>query len=476
MNAESSRKRKFFTIAETAELAGTECFPRERGTLPMPRSFKTDSRNVLPGDAFIAMPGERTDGHLFIADAAARGASVIILRSDWYEENKACADALDAVKIPVADSEKSVALLARHWLGAVSPKVVGITGSVGKTTTRELLYRAMRVGISAHSAIKSYNTLIGCAMTILSMPSGAEVLILELGANHPGEIGEIVRNFPVTHGIITDVTEAHLEGLNSIEGVLSAKMEICDSERLEFLSYNNDNDALSAAVKRAGLPARVIGVGFGDADVSVSDVSQSLGSDGVPHLSLSISSREESIHCEAEFFGRQHAKNIAFAYSVARDFGVAGEAFAKSVRQARTPRGRGRICGMPGGLIIDESYNASPSSMSCALENVLEMKLDENLRKIAILGGMRELGRESGRWHEVIMSRASLFDEIYLIGSEWDDLETKQSALMGKWKTVDSFIGDFDPKSASKAVILIKGSRFYGMERLLPILGAKLCE
>jgi UDP-N-acetylmuramoyl-tripeptide--D-alanyl-D-alanine ligase len=229
-------------------------------------------------------------------------------------------------------------------------------------------------------------------------------------------------------------------------------------------------------VKLAGLSARTVRVGFGRTDVSVSDVMQTISSEGVPLLSLSISSRDEDIRCEAEFFGRQHAKNIAFAYAVARDFGVAGEVFAESIRQARTLHGRGRICRAPGGLIIDESYNASPSSMSYALKNVLDMKLDGNLRKIAILGGMRELGGESGRWHEVIMSRASLFDEVYLIGSEWDDLKTKQTALMGKWKTVDNFIGDFDPKSTSEAVILIKGSRFYGMERLLAVLGAEPCK
>jgi UDP-N-acetylmuramoyl-tripeptide--D-alanyl-D-alanine ligase len=470
------RRSEFFTIAEAAELAGTRCFPPEGGVRVMPRAFKADSRDILPGDAFIAMPGEHADGHDFIVDAIERGASVIILRSEWYRENAAALNEFGAVKIPVENSEKSAALLARHWLDAVSPKVVGITGSVGKTTTRELLYGAVRNSIRAHSAIKSYNTLIGCAMTILSMPSDTETLILELGANHPGEIEELVRSFPVTHGVITDVTETHLDGLESIEGVLSAKMEICKSEELEFLSYNNDNDILSSAMKLADTPARIARVGFGKADVSISDVRQSISSDGTPLLSLSISCCGENIHCEAEFFGRQHARNIAFAYAAARDLGVPGEAFAKSIRRVRTPSGRGRICRTDRGLIIDESYNASPSSMSYALKNVLEMELDENLRRIAILGGMRELGAESGRWHEVIMSRASPFDEVYLIGSEWDGLETKQSALRGKWKSVDNFLSDFNPQSASEAVVLIKGSRFYGMERLLTVLGAESCK
>ncbi|MDR3354967.1 MAG: Mur ligase domain-containing protein, partial [Synergistaceae bacterium] len=289
MRTEILRRSGFFTIAEAAELAGTRCFPPESGSSIMPCAFRADSRDVLPGDAFIAMPGERTDGHEFIVDAIERGASVIILQSDWYRENAAALDAFGAVKIPVENSERSAALLAKRWLDAVSPKVVGITGSVGKTTTRELLYGALKDSVRTHSAVKSYNTLIGCTMTILSMPSDTETLILELGANHPGEIEELVRNFPVTHGVVTDVTETHLEGLKSINGVLSAKMEICKSEGLEFLSYNNDNDILSSAMRFADTPARTVRVGFGKADVSISDVRQNIDAGGVPLLSLSIS-------------------------------------------------------------------------------------------------------------------------------------------------------------------------------------------
>ncbi|MDR3332687.1 MAG: UDP-N-acetylmuramoyl-tripeptide--D-alanyl-D-alanine ligase, partial [Synergistaceae bacterium] len=465
----------FFTITEAAEIMGGEVRPLERGAEIMPQNLKADSRSVSSGDAFIAIPGERTDGHRFIGDAVSRGASAVILEMEYYYRNAEELDKLSAVMIPVSYTETAAARLASRWLCVVSPRVVGITGSVGKTTTRELLYGVIHEYMRTHSAVKSYNTLIGCGMAILSMPADTELLILELGANRPGEIDELVKNFPVTHGIITEVAESHLEGLKSIKGVLSAKMEITNSRTLQFLSYNNDNEALSSAATSLDKRLRKASVGFGRSDVTVSDVRQSLGKDGSPNLSLSLSGYGEEIACETRFFGKQHAKNIAFAYAVARDLGLPGDMFAESVRRIGTPLGRGRICTTRLGLIIDETYNANPSSMSYALRNALDIELDGDFRRVAILGGMRELGDETERWHEVIMSRASLFDDVYLIGSEWDRVATKQGALKGRWRSVGDFARDFDFASPSldKSIILVKGSRFYSMEKLLPMLGVR---
>jgi UDP-N-acetylmuramoyl-tripeptide--D-alanyl-D-alanine ligase len=210
-------------------------------------------------------------------------------------------------------------------------------------------------------------------------------------------------------------------------------------------------------------------------DITVSDVRQSLRRDGSPNLFLSLSGYGEEIACETQFFGKQHAKNIAFAYAAAHDLGLPGDMFAESVRRIGTPLGRGRICTTRFGLVIDETYNANPSSMSYALRNVLDIELDDDFRRVAILGGMRELGDETGHWHEVIMSRASLFDDVYLIGNEWDQVETKQVALKGRWRSVGDFAKDFDftSRSLDKSIILIKGSRFYSMEKLLPMLGVR---
>jgi UDP-N-acetylmuramoyl-tripeptide--D-alanyl-D-alanine ligase len=360
----------------------------------------------------------------------------------------------------------------------VSPKVVGITGSVGKTTTREFLRAALEGAYPIHSAGRSYNTMAGCGMTILAMPGGAKVLILELGTSHMGDIEELVRNFPVSHAIITEAAPAHLEGLRDLGGVVEAKMEIVKSEAIEFLSYNSDNEDLSLAVSKylIGIGRRVVsaGVGYFGAAVRISDVRQSISGDVTPKLSMTLSGGDQTFQLEAHVFGRQHARNIAFAYAAAAQLGVSANDFIRSAASFRIPKGRGLLSrALGGGILIDETYNANPSSVSHALKNVLELELTPEYRRIAILGGMRELGGESHRWHEIIKSRASLLDEVYLIGSEWLDTGGMPDAVKGVWEDADGFMESFDPGGLSKSIILVKGSRFYGLDRLLPHFEAR---
>jgi len=439
--------------------------------------FRVDSRDVQPGDVFVAMKGQNDDGHRYIRAAAKRGAGAVILeksrRGEWFPE----ADDLGITMIAADDPERAVASLARDWLAEISPTVVGITGSVGKTTTREFLYAILKDNIKTHAAVKSYNTLIGCAMTILAMPPDTDVLLLELGTNHPGEIAELVRYYPVTHGLITEITDAHIEGLGSLEGVLSAKMEITESDALRFLSYNSDNtmlnDAIHAWLSRLpeGRRVKAVGVGWAPSDATISDISLRLSDDGEAFLSFLLKTADAMYPCDARVFGKQHARNIAYALIFALELGVSPEFALAAVSRLATLSGRGKIYNLRrGGLLIDESYNANPGSLSYALKNVLEANVSQELRRVAILGGMREMGAESAHWHEVVMSRASLFDDIYLIGSEWDSFETQQAALRGRWETTESFINEMNAVDFAGALILLKGSRFYELERLIPLL------
>ncbi|MDR2780187.1 MAG: hypothetical protein LBB28_03595, partial [Synergistaceae bacterium] len=302
--------------------------------------------------------------------------------------------------------------------------------------------------------------------------------ILELGANHPGEISALVERFPVTHGVITEVTDAHLEGFGNIEGVLAAKMEIAESSGLKYLSYNSDNELLSSAVVRMPNGEKLrkdgikqVGVGYSNTNIRISDVRQCFGEDLTPILSLSLSENDRRVFCEAPVFGKQHAKNIAFAYAAAIQTGLSDEDFELAASNFKVSPGRGTILrGKNGCILIDETYNASPSSVSHAIKNILEMELAGDLKRTAILGGMKELGAESGRLHEVILSRAALLDEVYLIGSEWNGTGRKCEAVKGVFESADAFIADFGFDSAERAAILVKGSRFYGMERILPYL------
>jgi UDP-N-acetylmuramoyl-tripeptide--D-alanyl-D-alanine ligase len=471
-------KRDFFTLRQAAEIAGGDFTPEELGGGMLPQNFKADSRFVDSGGGFIAVPGARDDGHNYIGSAIERGAACVILEREFYDKHIEFLSGFKAMFLPVGDTVAAAAKLARAWLERVYPRVIGVTGSVGKTTTREFINKALEDRFRTHSAVKSYNTLIGTAMTILAMPGDTEILILELGANHPGEISALVEYFPVTHGVITEVTDAHLEGFGSIEGVLDAKMEITGSSKLEYLSYNSDNELLSSAIEKMRNGEKVrkngikqVGVGYSGSNIRVSDVRQSVGENLTPILSLSLSENDRKVFCEASVFGRQHAKNIAFAYAAAVQMGLSDEDFELAAQNFKVPPGRGVISrGRNGCVLIDETYNANPSSVSYAIKNVLEMELTGDTKRVAVLGGMRELGQESGRLHDVILSRAALLDETYLIGSEWNGTSRKYESIKGVWKSADDFIGDFDFESVERAVILVKGSRFYEMERILPYL------
>jgi UDP-N-acetylmuramoyl-tripeptide--D-alanyl-D-alanine ligase len=473
--------REYFTIGEAAEILNSSCLPENLRSSRLPSNFRTDSRIVTHGDGFMAIKGAKDDGHDYIVSAINSGASCVLLERGYFGGHTEELSAAGAAFIPVDDTIASAAKLAKAWLREVSPKVIGITGSVGKTTTREFLYDSLMKNFRTHVAIKSYNTLIGASMTILSMPRETDILILELGTNHPGEIRELARHFPVSHGIITEVSDAHLEGLGDIEGVLAAKMEIAESEALEYLSYNSDNELLSAAV--AALPKgekmtkggiKQIGVGYSNSGVRLSDVRQSVGGDFEPRLFVTLSRGEKKLTCGAPLFGKQHAKNIGFAYAVSVQMGLDDEIFQAAAENFKIPHGRGVIVhGGNGCVLIDETYNANPTSVSFAIKNLLEMEIPEDFKRIAILGGMRELGRESERLHDVVVSRAALFDELYLIGGEWGDARGKYDSIKGIWASTEGFISDFRPDYFKKSVILLKGSRYYGLERLLERLEAE---
>jgi UDP-N-acetylmuramoyl-tripeptide--D-alanyl-D-alanine ligase len=462
-----------FTVGEAARVLGVDFFPRDVGEVSLPENFRIDSRQVEPGDGFIAIRGARDDGHNYALSAERAGASCILLERDYFNANDMRLAAAGGAFIPVDDTTRAATKLARAWLDEVSPRVIGITGSVGKTTTREFTNVALSRKFRTRAAIKSYNTLIGASLTVLSTPPGTEILILELGTNHPGEIREIVQNFPINDGVITDVAHAHLEGLGGLEGVLAAKMEITESSALKSLSYNIDNELLAAAVPKAFCDYKVT-VGYSgehpfDSFVTIADARQIINDEYEPKLKVELRSPQGRIFCESPLFGRQHAMNIAYAYSVASRMGLSDEAFVSAAAEFKVPRGRGSLTrGKNSGVLIDDTYNANPASMSQAIKNLLEMEAPEKLRRVAVLGGMRELGDASDTLHESMFHLASPLDGIYLIGSEWKETAARHGARL--WDSTDDFadyLGSGGVDAFARSAVLLKGSRFYELERLL---------
>lgn len=460
--------RSFYTLAEAAAAIGCTFSTHQRGNEVITQTFRVDSREIARGDGFIAMRGERTDGHLFVENAINAGASIVILEHDHFAKHKDDLEKLGAMYLIAKDgttSESAAVALASAWLRDVAPKTVGITGSVGKTTTRDILACVLRQRYGVHAAPKSYNTLIGCAMTILSMRHDTDVLVLEFGTNHPGEISAMVKNFPVENAIITEVCEAHLEGLGSLDGVLKAKMEITASRDLKCMSYNFNNVILRDAV--ASLKGRIdlCGVGGEGADIRISDIKQSVSEDGDATLTFVISHQgRASVDISASIYGGHNAMNAALAYSAASKYGVTNEEFANAFDKIRSPKGRnGLHTTSRGAIVIDDTYNANPASMAQALKNAADIDMKDGSRLVAILGGMRELGTASADLHRRIFEKTSAFDEIHLVGAEWSavaDIDKRATI----WKDAASFISAARPDLPRGSVVLVKGSRYYALE------------
>jgi UDP-N-acetylmuramoyl-tripeptide--D-alanyl-D-alanine ligase len=446
-----------------AELAGSELRGPDGA---FSGRFLADSRLVRKGDVFVAFRGENTDGHTFIPDAIARGASLVICENDRDIPSS-------VASVKVNDTYKTLPVMAKKRLALQKKKlhVVAITGSVGKTTTRDFLVRCLNTSFRVHSAEHSYNTLIGCSMTILSLPEDAEVLVLEMGTNHPGEIAEMVRFFPPTISVITEVAPAHLEGFGSLEGVLEAKMEIAGSPALRSFFFNGDNPLLARAASR--LPAGIarLSAGTGECDYRILSPDFSI-EEGVPELSFSLALAGDVLLVKARAFGKHAAYPLAFAVGISTWLGVPGEKAAAALKESHSLEGRGLIRILDSGAcLIDDSYNANPSSMSAVLRAAGEIGM---CRKFAVVGEMLELGEGGDAFHRNLLPLLRSFDTVWLVGKTWERIAPfigREETHLVLWTDSLPKLGDHLGKELREGdAIVIKGSHGNRLDRLVAIL------
>lgn len=438
----------------------------DNNNLFLPLRITVDSRDVEKDDAFLAISGTRYDGHNFIDQALNRGACLIIGQRSSVEPwlQKIAAASASAILFENRP-EDDVVELARLYLKKIAPKVVAVTGSVGKTTTRSLLARVLGSRYKVHQARKSHNTAIGCAMTILSMPLETEILILEMGCNHFGEIAQMVELFPPHIAIITEVAPAHLEGLATVEGVLRAKLEIAQSRCLKVLSYNIDNDCLRKELSsRSGF--ELIPVGFHEQARMRLIAAQLKLNQGQPCLTVQGQWQDEdSMILESPLFGRHHAYSLAFAAAIGRYLDIPYPQDAL-IYSGPMP-GRGVIRQLSGGgLIIDESYNANPLSMKAALSAFAE--LIPSHEGWAVLGAMGELGDQSFDLHHELLCQAPLPAHLLLVGQGWPNSELPPSAI--RLNTLEEATEILRSSFKSSSSILIKGSRIWKLEKLIEVI------
>lgn len=450
--------------SEAAKLCGGMLYGTD---LEICRQWRVDSRDISYGNAFVAVKGENTDGHLFVQQAIDRGAKLVLVEKNRVSELELDSRSYVGIAtIAVDDTVAALTTIAHEYFKRVSPQIVGITGSVGKTTTRELVVAALSKKYKIHSAIRSFNTSIGCSLVVLGMPGDTEMLVLEFGTNHFGEITEMTSLFPPETAMITEVAAAHIAGFGSLSGVLKAKLEIC-TQGTKLLVYNADNVLLRDAVLARKDLTELIGVGHcEEADLRIKDTKITLDSDGAK-ISVTYSGQAKETNCCAELFGRQHAYNMGFALATARHYGVSDEDIKKAFAELKPIKGRG-VCRKlkNGSWIIDEAYNANPSSMRAAIENMYEVA--GGRKKIAVLAGMRELGKDSDYWHKEILLLSQKCDKIFLLGDEWkSDALPQQATLFDSFEKLTESLCESE---LSDSLILVKGSNSYGLKRLIAVM------
>jgi UDP-N-acetylmuramoyl-tripeptide--D-alanyl-D-alanine ligase len=343
------------------------------------RSICTDSREITPGCLFIALKGDTYDGHDHVKAAIGMGALAAVVQKD-------CPGELPILK--VEDSRKAMGRLARHIRSTLKGKVIAVAGSNGKTGTKNLLHAVLRDSLKGTISPKSFNNDIGVPTTIFAADPQHDYVVLEVGTNHHGEILNLTGIALPDVAIITNIGAEHLEFLGDLEGVRRENAQIIFGLNPDgLLVINGDSDGLEKAVE--GYPGKKITFGFGPQnDLRATDVvCQSEG------IRFDLQGRSIFI----PLMGRHTACNALAAIAVARHLGVTDDKILRGLATATGPEMRLQMQLAGSAKILNDAYNANPSSMQAALETLRDMQTQG--RRIAILGDMRELGHVADRYH-----------------------------------------------------------------------------
>ena len=367
----------FWTSARVARTLGTAA----SGSAAFPH-VSTDTRALVAGDLFVALKGERFDAHDFLAEARARGAAAAVVRRGTPPVPGLPFFAVDD---PLA-ALGALARARRRALPAGCP-VIAITGSSGKTSTKELVRAALAPRYRVHATAANLNNEIGVPLTILGVPEDVEALVVEAGASVPGEIGRLRAIIEPTIGVITNVGYAHVEGFGSLAGVLREKLSLLDGVPVAIVGLEPPELAQEARRR-----TRTIVAGAAPpAEVQAEAVA--LDEDG--RCVLRWLGREITL----PLFGLHQGDNAMLALAVAQEAGVEPAAALSALAGAAVPGGRGRVVRRGALTIIDDTYNANPGSLARAVESAAWLARERGRPLVVVVGSMLELGPESARLH-----------------------------------------------------------------------------
>ena len=406
-------------------------------------SVQTDTRKLKQGDIFFALRGPNFNANEFAETALTNGAAYAVIDDPAFQKINNT--------ILVDDVLQTLQQLALYHRNQFSIPFIAITGSNGKTTTKELIHAVLSKKYKTYTTAGNLNNHIGVPLTILGIGNDAEMAVIEMGANHRGEIASYCIYARPDHGLITYVGKAHLEGFGGVEGVKKGKGELFDHLRscrgTAFVMW--DYDYLREM--SAGIP-HIVKYGTADAD-TIGKLEQS-----VPFLKVSI----DGLQVNSNLVGEYNLPNILAAAAIGKHFEISPAQVKQAIEEYTPSNSRSQLVKKGSNHIVLDAYNANPTSMKAAIENFERITAD---KKVLVLGAMSELGPESINEHKAILELIGRYswNDVLLVGGDFLRVNTpyktfENSREAGKW---------LKEQNISDAYLLIKGSRSMQMERVL---------
>lgn len=424
----------------------------------------TDTRNIKKNSLFVALKGKKFDGHNFIADAVKNGAGAVVV-------NKTMVAKLKDVKVPViAVKNTTIALgdIAAIWRGKYEGKVIAITGSNGKTSTKEILSTLLSAKYKVQKTAANNNNQIGVPLTILSADNKYNALVLELGTNHFGEIPYTAKIAKPDYAILTNIGESHLEFFKNKEGVYTEKAPVFDAALANNgkIFINTDDKIISKNTKKL---SSKITYGFNNADVKA--ILKGKNEEGC--TVIEIAAQKTKFEVVLPLYGVNNAVNYLAAVTIALELGLTKNEIVAATAKLKAVSKRLDVSKFKNTMLVDDTYNANPLSMKGAVELLADIKKYD--KKIAVLGDMFELGEKAAELHASLAAyiKKNKISEVYTIGKLMKNLDEKLEKTkithkhFSNRKALGSFIEKLDLENT---VVLVKGSRGMKMEEFVEVI------
>jgi UDP-N-acetylmuramoyl-tripeptide--D-alanyl-D-alanine ligase len=437
------------SIDKLAAVVGGDC---QSGPSAMVHSVCIDSRAASEGDVFFAISGDNFDGHDYIEQAFANGASCAVCSRDVD-----LAGSEGNVIVRVDDTIKALGQLANFYRNDAGFKVIAITGSAGKTTTRQIVCHVLSKHFKCHQAQKSFNNNIGLPLTLLGAANDCEIVIAELGTNNPGEISELTAIAEPDIAVVNNIFPAHLEGLGSIEGIIAEKAAIAEGLKPggTFL-INADFAGLVEYCEKAGFDF----VSFG------TDANCDIRADNLVSEGFSGRVTLDGVDVCVPLGGVGNLHNAVAAWAVCRELGMSAEVFAMELKTLPAVSMRMDIKEFGTVTVIDDCYNANPASMKNAVEFLMSLSLAKKKRSVFVCGEMGELGDSTERLHEElgeVIAKAHV-DMVLVTGRQGEKVakairRLQDDASVFAFTSTDELCENIINYVRADDIILIKGSR-----------------